>query len=78
MNIPVNDDFGISSEDLTKLATFKKAVRLLSDIKLVRGGQALYGTFRKRKVLKSFLENYINDNFAAQLDDLEETIASMK
>lgn len=57
---------------------FIQAINLLSNIKLAAGGQALYGTLRKRKVLKGFVDSYLKNNVASQLDDLEERIASLK
>lgn len=57
---------------------FVQAIDLLSKIKVAGGGQALYGTLRKRKVLKSFIDSYLHDSVAVQLNDLEERIASLK
>lgn len=57
---------------------FLTAIDLLSKIKLAAGGQALYGTLRKRKVLKTFIDSYLKNDVAIQLNDLEERIANIK
>ena len=56
---------------------FAQGIKILSDIKLVLGGQAVYGTLRKHKAFKSFMESYIRQHHALTLDSLEETIASL-
>lgn len=67
------NDIGFEDADLL----FVKSVRLLEQIKLVCGGQTLYSTLRKRKVLRNFLEVYVRQHHALLLDDLEENIANL-
>lgn len=67
------DSIGFEDADLL----FVKSVRLLEQIKLVLGGQALYSTLRKRKILRKFLEDYVRQHHALLLDDLEENIANL-
>lgn len=81
MDIPVNSLQDLVFEFAPKTEAdycFVQAIDLLSKIKVAGGGQALYGTLRKRKVLKSFIDSYLHDNVAIQLNDLEERIASLK
>lgn len=84
MDIPVDsfpDLSGILGDFAPKTEAdycFIQAIDLLSKIKVAGGGQALYGTLRKRKVLRSFIDSYLRDNVATQLNDLENRIASLK
>lgn len=72
------ETLGVSPDDLEATLAFNKAIALLNNIKLVRGGAEVNYTLRKRKILKNFLNDYIKKNYPSQLDDLEETIASMQ
>lgn len=67
------DTIGFDDSDLL----FVKGIKILEQIKLVLGGQALYSTLRKRKILKRFLEDYIKQHHGVLLDDLEESIANL-
>ena len=56
---------------------FAQGIKILSDIKLVLGGQALYGTLRKHKSFKTFMDSYIRQHHSLTLDSLEETISNL-
>ena len=56
---------------------FAQGIKILSDVKLVLGGQAVYATLRKHKSFKTFMESYIKQHHSLTLDSLEETIASL-
>lgn len=77
MDIPINSFLDFAPKTDADFC-FVQAIDLLSKIKVSGGGQALYGTLRKRKVLKAFIDSYLHDNVAIQLNDLEERIASLK
>lgn len=74
MNQPNNfDSLSFEDEDII----FLKSIKTLEQIKLVLGGQALYSTLRKRKILRKFLESYIKQHHGVVLDDIEEKICNL-
>ena len=56
---------------------FAQGIKILSDVKLVLGGQAVYSTLRKHKAFKTFMESYIRQHHSLTLDSLEESIANL-
>lgn len=66
---------GFDMEDADLL--FLQSIKCLEQIKLVLGGQALYSTLRKRKILRKFLEDYIKEHHSITLNTIEESIASL-
>ena len=56
---------------------FIQACKVLEQIKLVCGGQTLYATLRKRKILKKFMEDYVKQHHGIFLDTIEESICSL-
>lgn len=65
MDIPINSFYSDLSQNLTKEdVLYTYIIRLLQDIKLIQGPQAVYSTLRRHKDVHGFVITYLSDHMS--------------